>query len=183
MINPPVKAKRLLLFCFLTGLLIFYIQHYRNAGLSSHSTTSIFGYDVPNYKAVRAEALGTELTEKGAGDYEPLDEIQELLLNSPVVIFSKSYCPHSRFVKNLLKDTYKMNPPPTVKELDLDPHGSIIQDALLDISGRRTVPNVFVGGKSLGGGDEMRMLHGKGVLATEFKKKGGRKFSIEKGRD
>lgn len=75
---------------------------------------------------------------------------------------------------------YKISPEPLIKELDLDPHGPAIQDALLEISGRRTVPNVFVGGKSLGGGDEIRLLHGTGRLITEFKSKVGKSFAIER---
>lgn len=37
-------------------------------------------------------------------------------------------------------------------ELDTRSDGSAIQQALAELTGRRTVPNVFVGGKTIGGG-------------------------------
>ncbi|KAK9333849.1 thioredoxin-like protein [Lipomyces starkeyi] len=137
-----------------------------------------YDYEVPDLKRFK-ESESQSFSASSHG-YEPLDEIRALLIKSPVVIFSKSYCPHSRFVKTLLSEQYKMVPPPTIRELDLDPHGQEIQDALFDISGRRTVPNVFVGGKSLGGGDEMRLLHGQNQLTDAFKKNAGRRFRISK---
>ncbi|KAK9353202.1 thioredoxin-like protein [Lipomyces doorenjongii] len=137
-----------------------------------------YDYEVPDFKRFK-ESDSQSFSPSNQG-YEPLDEIRALLIKSPVVIFSKSYCPHSRFVKMLLSEQYKMVPPPTIRELDLDAHGQEIQDALFDISGRRTVPNVFVGGKSLGGGDEMRLLHGQNQLTEAFKKNAGRRFRISK---
>ncbi|KAK9376342.1 thioredoxin-like protein [Lipomyces chichibuensis] len=140
--------------------------------------SSGYDYEVPDLERFKgSESQSFSSSNQG---YEPFDEIKALLIQSPVVIFSKSYCPHSRFVKALLSEQYKMVPPPIIRELDLDPHGQEIQDALFDISGRRTVPNVFVGGKSLGGGDEMRLLHGQNQLAEAFKNNAGRRFKISR---
>ncbi|KAK9233690.1 thioredoxin-like protein [Lipomyces kononenkoae] len=136
------------------------------------------GYVVPDLKTFKEQLGSSESFDPSYQGYDPFDEIRSLLIESPVVIFSKTYCPHSRFVKSLLSDQYKMVPPPVIKELDIDIHEQEIQDALLDISGRRTVPNVFVGGKSLGGGDEMRLLHGQNQLMEVFKKNAGRRFKI-----
>ncbi|KAK9383029.1 thioredoxin-like protein [Kockiozyma suomiensis] len=177
MINPATRKKRLLFLICASALVLFYIVYRRAA---SDGSDNDYGYVVPDFKAIRNKALASEMAQSSGGNYEPLDEIRSLLLRSPVVVFSKSYCPHSRFVKNLLKMHYKISPEPLIKELDLDPHGPAIQDALLEISGRRTVPNVFVGGKSLGGGDEIRLLHGTGRLITEFKSKVGKSFAIER---
>jgi len=41
-----------------------------------------------------------------------------------------------------------------------------IQDTLELMTGRRTVPNVFVGGVSIGGGDKIVALHSSGQLAS-----------------
>ena len=43
-------------------------------------------------------------------------------------------------------------------ELDERPHGTELQAHLGVVTGRRTVPNILVNGKSIGGGDEMRTL-------------------------
>ncbi|KAK9479885.1 thioredoxin-like protein, partial [Lipomyces japonicus] len=143
-------------------------------------STGQVDYEVPDFKKLKKEH--SESFDPTHHGYEPLDEIRDLLVNSPVVIFSKSYCPHSKFVKSLLSEQYKISPAPYVRELDLDPHGHELQDALADITGRKTVPNVFVGGKSLGGGDEMRLLHGQNQLEGEFLKNGGRRLKISKSR-
>ena len=51
-----------------------------------------------------------------------------------------------------------------VIELDQRRDGSQIQSALAAVTGQRTVPNVFVNGKSIGGGDETAYLHSSGKL-------------------
>lgn len=42
--------------------------------------------------------------------------------------------------------------------------GSQIQDALYQLTGRRTVPNVFIRGTSIGGGDDTEQLYHSGKL-------------------
>ena len=39
------------------------------------------------------------------------------------------------------------------------------QDALQELTGRRTVPNIFINGKSVGGCDDVIALHSSGRLA------------------
>lgn len=42
--------------------------------------------------------------------------------------------------------------------------GAEMQAALAELTGRRTVPNVFVGGKTIGGGSETQALDREGKL-------------------
>jgi glutaredoxin 3 len=49
-------------------------------------------------------------------------------------------------------------------ELDMRDDGPSIQSALASLTGRSTVPNVFVGGKSIGGGDDTAAAHRSGSL-------------------
>lgn len=42
--------------------------------------------------------------------------------------------------------------------------GAAIQDALLEISGQKTVPNVFIGGVHLGGNSETQEANASGKL-------------------
>lgn len=51
-----------------------------------------------------------------------------------------------------------------VIELDKLDNGSEIQSALLDITGQRTVPNVFIKGKHLGGNDVTQAAAKNGKL-------------------
>ena len=47
-----------------------------------------------------------------------------------------------------------------------------VQNELELMTGRRTVPNVFVGGKSIGGGDETVALYRDGKLGELLRKAG-----------
>lgn len=71
---------------------------------------------------------------------------------NPVVVYSKTYCPFCLEVKGLFK---QLDVPAKIIELDELEDGSAVQDALLELTGKRTVPQVFVGGALVGGCDGM----------------------------
>lgn len=115
-----------------------------------------------------------------------------------MVIFSKSYCPHSKRAKHLLLEVYKIVPKPIVVELDeltspVEDHkheeeqhhsktvGAELQALLGEMTGRRTVPNIVVGGiHSIGGNDNIWLMHESGTLQEEIMKYSGKKItSIE----
>lgn len=95
-------------------------------------------------------------------------------LPNTVIIFSKTYCPHSRKAKDILLNHYDISPRPVVVELDEHPLGSQLQDALQRSTGRRTVPNVLINGKSVGGGDDIQRLDEEGQLVDTVRKWGGK---------
>jgi thioredoxin reductase (NADPH) len=74
----------------------------------------------------------------------------------PVVVFQKPHCPYCKKAKEALR-LEGVTAEPYVRFIDLTAMGSVqggkVQDALKAMTGRRTVPNVFVGGKSIGGGE------------------------------
>lgn len=72
-----------------------------------------------------------------------------------VIIFSKSYCPYSKRAKVVLLEKYSIAPEPYVVELDQHPLGKQIQARLGQMTGRTTVPNIMINGKSIGGSDEI----------------------------
>jgi glutaredoxin 3 len=51
-------------------------------------------------------------------------------------------------------------------ELDVESDGSEIQDALKEWTGQRTVPNVFINGKHIGGCDDTMALNNDGKLVS-----------------
>lgn len=55
-------------------------------------------------------------------------------------------------------------------ELDLRDDGSQIQRVLLDLVGRRTVPQVFVNGKHIGGSDDLQAAVANGQLQNLLNK-------------
>ncbi|KAK4479352.1 hypothetical protein RD792_014864 [Penstemon davidsonii] len=90
-----------------------------------------------------------------------LAKANQIISSNPVVVFSKTYCGYCQRVKQLLsqlKATYK------VIELDVESDGDYIQTALAESTGQRTVPNVFIGGKHIGGCDAVVEKHQQGKL-------------------
>lgn len=93
------------------------------------------------------------------------DYVKELVASNPVAVFSKSYCPHCKRTKALLTSIgAKFH----VVEMDQVDNGSAIQDALAEITGQRSVPNVFIGGSPIGGADDTAKLHEAGELVTKL---------------
>ncbi|GAO48347.1 hypothetical protein G7K_2520-t1 [Saitoella complicata NRRL Y-17804] len=74
--------------------------------------------------------------------------VEKLVKENAVVVFSKSYCPFCTKAKNLLVNKYAVF---RAIELDLRDDGAAIQDYLKEKTNQSTVPNVFIGGKQVGG--------------------------------
>mmetsp|Transcript_3996 Transcript_3996/g.5262 ORF Transcript_3996/g.5262 Transcript_3996/m.5262 type:complete len:100 (+) Transcript_3996:118-417(+) len=89
-----------------------------------------------------------------------MDFVQEAI-QKPCVVFSKSYCPYCVNAKNALQQAGAVM---EVYELDQMSNGSEIQNALAEMTGRRTVPNVFINGNTIGGGDDTVALQSSGQL-------------------
>ncbi|KAK9090379.1 hypothetical protein Sjap_023556 [Stephania japonica] len=86
---------------------------------------------------------------------------KDIISSAPVVVFSKSYCPYCTDVKNLFS---RLHVQYKAIELDTESDGSDIQKALAELTGQRTVPNVFIGGKHIGGCDTVTGLNKDGKL-------------------
>ena len=87
----------------------------------------------------------------------------------PVVVFSKPWCPYCRKAREILQ---AQGAHMFVVDLTTLPNGMQIQNTLQSLTGRRTVPNVFVGGESIGGGDETVGLHRQGKLTALLREAG-----------
>ncbi|XP_027189951.1 glutaredoxin-C5, chloroplastic isoform X1 [Cicer arietinum] len=121
------------------------------------------------------------------------ETIKNTVAQNPVVVYSKSWCSYSSEVKSLFK---KLGYQPLVLELDemgiyfsihpfysnpnyclflnlfiflnfcLGPQGPQLQKLLERLTGQYTVPNVFIGGKHIGGCTDTLKLYRKGELET-----------------
>ncbi|MCL7047481.1 hypothetical protein MKW94_017644 [Papaver nudicaule] len=92
------------------------------------------------------------------------ENINKTLSDNPVVIYSKTWCSYSSEVKSLFK---RLGVEPLVIELDeLGPQGPQLQKVLERLTGQHTVPNVFIGGKHIGGCTDTVKLHRKGELES-----------------
>ncbi|RLN68077.1 hypothetical protein BBJ28_00001163 [Nothophytophthora sp. Chile5] len=97
------------------------------------------------------------------------ETVEAQISASPVVVYSKSYCPYCAKTKALLS---KLGAKYEVVELDQISGGDEQQDALETITGQSTVPNVFVGGKSIGGNSDVQKLHKAGNLEPLLEQNG-----------
>ncbi|CAK7345590.1 unnamed protein product [Dovyalis caffra] len=91
--------------------------------------------------------------------------VKKTISSHQIVIFSKSYCPYCKRAKGVFKE---LNQKPHVIELDQREDGHDIQDALGEIFGRRTVPQVFIDGKHIGGSDDTMEAYESGELAKRL---------------
>ncbi|OAP58037.1 glutaredoxin [Fonsecaea erecta] len=78
---------------------------------------------------------------------------QQIIDENPVVVFSKSYCPYCRASKALLNDLHAKY---YLLELDEINDGAALQDALEEITGQRSVPNIFIDHKHIGGNSDLQ---------------------------
>ncbi|KAH7280855.1 hypothetical protein KP509_36G017100 [Ceratopteris richardii] len=97
---------------------------------------------------------------RSMSDPSSLADLENLIKSknseNAVVIYSKSWCPYCLRVKDLFK---QVRVKPLIIELDALEDGQEVQDALQRITGQSTVPNVFIGGKHVGGCEDTLRLH------------------------
>uniref|UniRef100_A0A8C4F2W7 thioredoxin-disulfide reductase (NADPH) n=1 Tax=Dicentrarchus labrax TaxID=13489 RepID=A0A8C4F2W7_DICLA len=96
--------------------------------------------------------------ENDTGKNELKSRIQLLIDSNQVLVFSKSYCPFCVKVKDLFKE---LKVECNVVELDLIEDGTNYQEMLLEMTGQKTVPNVFINKTHLGGCDKTMQVRNK----------------------
>lgn len=116
------------------------------------------------------------IKEESEEEHDAEVELNLILKKSPIIIFSKSYCPHSKRAKDILLGKYIIDPAPYIVELDQHKQGPQLQALLAEKTGRRTVPNVLINGVSIGGGDDIAELHELKTLIDKINKFGGKKM-------
>ncbi|OJT08491.1 Glutaredoxin-1 [Trametes pubescens] len=93
------------------------------------------------------------------------DLVETSISENKIAIFSKSYCPYCKRAKALLTSKFP-DVPTKIYELDEIEDGSAIQDYLQEKTGQRTVPNIFINNKHVGGCDAVIGLDNSGKLAS-----------------
>ncbi|XP_023334290.1 glutaredoxin-1-like [Eurytemora carolleeae] len=95
--------------------------------------------------------------------------IDNLLQEKKVVVISKSYCPYCTKAKAALSK-YAINPEDIeILEIENRPEMDEIQRYMKKLTGQSSVPRVFIGGKCIGGGDDVMALHQSKQLETMLK--------------
>lgn len=76
-----------------------------------------------------------------------------------VLVYSKDYCPYCVKAKTLLKQKGA-----SFREIDVMRDPNALQEMLAKSGGRKTVPQVFIGGRHIGGFDDLHALDQAGKL-------------------
>jgi glutaredoxin 3 len=126
----------------------------------SIATLGFLGYGaafVPGNSAFNRMSVATNMSSA--------DFVKQEIAANDVVVFSKSYCPYCKKTKELFND---LKVDATIFELNEMDDGADIQDALLDLTGQRTVPNVFIKGEHIGGNDACQAAAKAGSLQKKL---------------
>ncbi|KAI4141115.1 MAG: hypothetical protein LQ341_003608 [Variospora aurantia] len=83
---------------------------------------------------------------------------QSIIDENAVAVFSKSYCPYCRASKTLLSE---MGAKFYVIEMDQVDDGADLQNALEEINGQRSVPNIYIAQKHIGGNSDLQAKKGE----------------------
>lgn len=77
-----------------------------------------------------------------------------------IIIYTKDYCPYCVRAKQLLKQKGQ-----SFKEIDISRDEKLQQEMIEKSGGRRTVPQIFINGSSIGGFQELQALDSNGRLS------------------
>ncbi|KAI7862468.1 glutaredoxin 1 [Spinellus fusiger] len=91
--------------------------------------------------------------------------VESIIANNLVVVFSKSYCPYCVKAKSILTQS---NIEFFSIELDKEDNGDEIQEYLKAKTNQRTVPNIFIKEKHIGGCSDLTALESSGELQKLF---------------
>ncbi len=81
-----------------------------------------------------------------------------------VKVYTTNYCPYCKKAKSLLDQLGA-----DFEEIDITENEDDLMDDLYSITGRSTVPQIFIDEKFIGGCDDMFELHRKGGLLELLK--------------
>ena len=88
-----------------------------------------------------------------------------MLMATTIIIYSSLTCPYCDHAKDLLD-----NKGLAYKEINVDQDPKQLKEMVERSDGRRTVPQIFIDGKHIGGFDDLRRLNESGKLDALVKK-------------
>ncbi|XP_069353784.1 thioredoxin reductase 3 isoform X2 [Eulemur rufifrons] len=127
----------------------------------------------PPGRRARLSSPGTSRPPEGREELRR--RVLALIESSRVVIFSKSYCPHSARVKDLFSS---LGVGCNVLELDQVDDGAGVQEVLSEITNQKTVPNIFVNKVHVGGCDRTFQAHQSGLLQKLLKEDSAYEYDL-----
>jgi glutaredoxin 3 len=86
--------------------------------------------------------------------------------STPVLVYSWVHCPYCVRAKETLK---KMGITAVIYDLDTMPNGDQIMTHLFELTGQETVPNIFIGGKHVGGNSDLQSGLSNGSVQAKLR--------------
>ena len=80
-------------------------------------------------------------------------------MTSKIIVYSKDYCPYCVRAKNLLT-AKKLQ----FTEIDITNDEALRDECFAKSNGRKTVPQIFIGGTHIGGFDDLNAANSSGKL-------------------
>ncbi|XP_044491292.1 glutaredoxin-C5, chloroplastic-like [Mangifera indica] len=138
---------------------LFYISTHNPSPVNFNKQCSLTSLSIDGRRNSRSLSIQAMASSFGSR----LEETVKKTVNeNPVVVYSKTWCSYSSEVKTLFN---RLGVEPLVIELDeMGPQGLQVQKVLERLTGQHTVPNVFIGGKHIGGCTDTVKLYRKGEL-------------------
>ncbi|KAF7793469.1 hypothetical protein EIP86_004581 [Pleurotus ostreatoroseus] len=91
------------------------------------------------------------------------DTVETAIAGNTITIFSKTWCPYCKRAKQLLTTKFP-DAKTQILELDELDEGDEIQNYLFEKTNQRSVPNIFINQKHVGGCDSVVGLDNAGKL-------------------
>lgn len=102
---------------------------------------------------------------------DTVNSVKNMIGQKKIFVASKSYCPYCRAAKQTLFEELKVPmDKAVVLELDEIEEGRDIQQALAEINGQNTVPNIYIDGQHIGGNSDLQKLKQTGKLQPLLQK-------------
>jgi GrxC family glutaredoxin len=99
----------------------------------------------------------TTASEISRGQNDAGTEIEEVMVAN-ILVYSTAWCPYCVMAKKLLESKGL-----TYREIDVT-HDDELQQEMVDRSGRRTAPEIFIDDHCVGGYDDLARLNATGEL-------------------
>lgn len=101
---------------------------------------------------------------------QTISHVKDLIGQKKVFVASKTYCPYCQAtLKTLFDDLHVSKAKSLVLQLNTMEDGAEIQEALFEINGQKTVPNIYIDGKHIGGNSDLQELKNSGKLEELLK--------------
>lgn len=82
-----------------------------------------------------------------------------------IIMYTTPVCPYCVRAKSLLK----RKGVETITEIDVSMNAALREEVMRKSGGKRTVPQIFIGGQYVGGSDELHALESQGKLDALLK--------------